>query len=70
MKQRHLIAKMMMKMRKICLQIIQVIVPITQAIAIHEITLEEIESGAETVTAIEAVIAVEIEIAQAAESAR
>jgi hypothetical protein len=70
MKQRHLIAKMMMKMRKICLQIIQVIVPITQAIAIHEITLEEIESGAETATAIEAVIAVEIEIAQAAESAR
>jgi hypothetical protein len=70
MKQRHLIAKMMMKMGKICLQIIQVIVPITQAIAIHEITLEEIESGAETVTAIEAVIAVEIEIAQAAESAR
>jgi hypothetical protein len=61
---------MMMKMRKICLQIIQVIVPITQAIAIHEITLEEIESGAETATAIEAVIAVEIEIAQAAESAR
>jgi hypothetical protein len=70
MKQRHLIAKMMMKMGKICLQIIQVIVPITQAIAIHEITLEEIESGAETVTAIEAVIVVEIEIAQAAESAR
>jgi hypothetical protein len=59
-----------MKMGMKCLQIIQVIVPITQAIAIHEITLEEIESGAETVTAIEAVIAVEIEIAQAAESAR
>jgi hypothetical protein len=60
----------MIKMRKICLQIIQVITLITQAIAIHEITLEEIESGAETATAIEAVIAVEIEIAQAAESAR
>jgi hypothetical protein len=70
MKQRHLIVKMMIKMRKICLQIIQVIVPITQAMVIHEITLEEIESGAEIVTAIEAVIAVEIEIAQAAESAR
>jgi hypothetical protein len=61
---------MMIKMRMKCLQIIQVITPIIQITIIHVITLEAIESGAEIATAIEAVIALEIEIAQIAESAR
>jgi hypothetical protein len=60
----------MIKMRKICLQIIQVATLITQVTLVHEIILEAIENGVEIVTAIEAVIAIEIEIAQTAESAR
>jgi hypothetical protein len=53
-----------------CLQIIQAITLIIQTTIIHEITPEAIESGAEIATAIEAVIALEIGIAQTAESAR
>jgi len=70
MRQHHLMAKMMIKMRMKCLQIIQVITLIIQITIIHEITPEAIESGAEIATAIEAVIALEIGIAQTAESAR
>jgi hypothetical protein len=61
---------MAIKMRMKCLQIIQIAALITQVIIAHEIILAAIENGAEIVTAIGAGIAIEIEIAQAAESAR